>query len=453
MPWGEDDAVNTEPPEQVGFTSAAASAIVEVLRGNAPVIPPDLGMPGWLSDSLSPDIEDKVAWVRQQWGWLAITWWCRFKLSAGQRSALQRQHYDLNELGNDFLLYLTSDEGATGVAIRTPASYILASAHPAAVLSEWFGRFLASASGPFERSVCWKLKRRLDDVLGADRRFVRVGEAWRLAEPSTAPRNGHGTAETHDIKEHLAATVGPIRPFIYKARDHKLDASDAAACEEEERCKKDMPREDPLISGKDAVRVATAAIGCIGPMTSWELAMACRDLLPEVLWCEIMRDTDGREDRQGAEEDSDGDDPDWLVAEHDGAPTETADGSVSPEHLLELASGVWTKLSPAQRIVAAARLFQDPPWTLQQIQDWTVTNLLHEFQMKLQRVYDRAGRDDVRIMAEVRDITPEWLFEDCQREELCVFYAAMGEEARKMLAVPPSSWVRQAQERRSPAHE
>lgn len=425
--------------------SAAAAAVVEILDGRNPVMPPGLSMPDVMTAVLPDEDDDRAVWIQQQWGWLALTWWCRFKLSSGQRQALQRQHYDLNELGNDFFRYLISDEGATGGTVRPPASYILASAHPAAVLGEWFGRFVASASGPFERSVCWKLKRRFDDILCTDPRFSPVGDAWRLAERLSCPKFDPLVGDTGGVKGHLTVVVGSIQPFLYKA---KVTPPNVGQGEET------IEREDPLIRKEDAIRVAVAAIEYTGPMTSWELALACRELLPEVLWCEIMRKVDGEGDRGGTSQDSPDENDRDSRSPETADPQEEGDGELlSYDGFRELAFVAWKKLTPAQRIVTAARLFHDPPWTLQQIQDWTVTHLLPEFQMKLQRVHDRAGRDDVRIKAEIRAITPEWLFEDCRRENLRAFLAEMATEARKTLAAPPSNWVRQSQERKSPAHE
>ncbi len=205
---------------------------------------------------------------------------------------------------------------------------------------------------------------------------------------------------------------------------------------------------------EDVIRVAVAAIEYVGPMTSRELALECRKLLPEILGCEIIRETEERGDSsRGIKDDTNEANHKLPSSSAAYAPNREEDQELQADCFQKLASETWTKLSPKKRIVIAARLLHDPPWTLQQIQDWTVTHLLPEFQMKLQRIHDRAGKDDTLIKAEIRAITPQWLFEDCHRKDLLAFLETMATEARKTLATPPSNWVRQSQARRSPTHE
>jgi len=441
------------------FKRAAAAAIVELLSGKDPVKPCSLALSGAVCAAAPDDVEDKAAWLERQWGWLALTWWCRFGLSDGQRDTLLGQHYDLSDLGTDFFRYLTRNTGANGVAVRPPAAFILASACPPAVLKEWFGRFLVSSDGPFEKTVRWKLKRRFDDALKSDSRFVEVSGSWALVLHDGALAQSRSLpGET--IAEHLARTVGPLKPFLYgKRRTEDTQPEDAKPTATDDGSPDKGDREDPIIRRQDALKVAQAAIAFAGPIGSWELALACHELLPPGLWCEIMHletqeDASGNDDgekdpRAGTQYGGDmasvsRANPDWFETTANGASGDTA---LSARH-------AWQSLSPKSQIVAAARLFRKPPWAFREIEAWTCSCLRPEYHIKLQRAHDRAGKDDSRIMTEVAVAVPLSLREAGDDGAAEAFLGFMADDARKMLLSPPSHWVSdQLQERRPPAHE
>jgi hypothetical protein len=435
---------------------AAAAAVVELLSGTDPAMPPNLALPDAVQNAAPDGIEDGPAWFEQQWGWVALTWWCRYCLSSGQRAGLQRQHYDLNELGIDFFQFMTCCSDADGDPCSPRSSYVLGAACPPAVLREWFGRFLTASDSPFEKSLCWKLKRRFDDILEGDSRFTRVGDTWKLVANRGDPGDA-GANSTENLHEHLARAVGRLKPLLYKQSTEDREPEPKKS--QGNNGKKRKKRGDPIIRKIDALRVAQEAIAFAGPVNSKGLALACLELLPKALWCEIIRDQDTE---SGPGTDGSRADRDHWNAVPDGAEAEPPPGadhsgagiSLRQEDLASRARQAWEGLSPHQRIVAAARLVLDPPWTFQEIQDWTLARLRPEYHLKLQRAYDRAGRDDTRIKAELRAALPPDLCEDGNDNALAEFLKAMADEARKTLASPPSHWMNdEPQERRPPAHE
>ncbi len=460
------------------FKYAAADAIVEMLSGKTPRMPADLELSGFLADQAvnyaSRDAGSEE-WLEQNWGWFALTWWCRNNLTEGQKSIIKGQNDDLDELGLSFWGFLTRDKGEGGVAIRSPASFILAANCPAAVVLEWFYRFLVSPVSPFRKTVIWKLKSRFDAILKGNRAFQynEIQRTWHLTG-ATVDQSKLAVVDSDKVATFLLCNVGRIEPFIYK-RSEAVNAEPESHPGSASR----TDRADPLIRREDALRVAEAAITRYGPMSSHLLAQACRALLPDSIgldgFCnreELNREPPPKPDSSDESSDGESDagsDEKWEAAkdffdqdaetldnpgagrqrereENDSQPmSETASESVinpaRERELADLVHSTWTLLPPREQIVAAARVFEEPAWKYQCIQDWTERNLASAYQIAYQRAADCAGKDNTRIRNILGKILRPVLQEIHDQQERLLFAHCLREEARKTLKEPPFQWV------------
>lgn len=462
------------PRSEAGaFSTAAAAAIVTLLEGGDPVRPQDLTLPGPVRGSVPDGIESAEAldrWLDGNWGWLALTYWCRFSLSNLQRMALLAQHYDLDALGTDFFQYLTNCMGARGDAVIPPKHYICTSQHPPGVLKEWFGRFLSSSKGPFAPSLKWKLKQRFDDILRSDARFAPVREPgagvaavedepeglkrrkgevlWTLAAVRRWPGMERGSPA--GLSAHLKATTGELTPLVYRKDAHRVDrAGDGTESTPPDDAQGDAGRMDPIISREDALRIAETAIAFAGPMPASDLAGECLALLPPGLqWAQItftdspITDAPGRdrsEEERGARHAAPATPAaEWPCESRPGTDEHAANDLPRVRDAAARARKAWQMLEELDQVVAAARLFQSRPWTFREIAEWTRTRLEPGCRVTLQEAQRRAGTKDARITRLLEAARRKALGATTDEDVRKRFLDALTREARKLLESPPS---------------